>query len=297
MLRERRPDLGRSSKRSSPNEQQTVLRELFALRANDLHPRGVGSGRLTLEVVELPLDLDLIEFRREDEGSALPRLRRRSYARAAAARRAPAHRLRGGPMARVGPGATPLPRLVSPLTSVPAYATAFSLTVRRGSRQGDASVSGHVRITGGSDTELVGARRTLEQAARHAEVGRPGWTASNCRACWRRSRREVRIDESHRAEAGTAWSSPRGAHAGRGAPGRAVVAGRGRLRDHRHRCRGAPAVDRVPPTGTVRRPVDRRPVDRAGAGVARGGYGGAGGGRDRAHPGVDDSGAGRGCRS
>ncbi|MFG3532929.1 type VII secretion protein EccE [Streptomyces sp. NPDC047917] len=71
----------------------------------------------------------------------------------------------------LGRGATPLPRLVSLLTSVPAYATTFSLTVRSGSHQGEVSVSGHVRITGGSDTELVGVRRTLEQAARHAKVG------------------------------------------------------------------------------------------------------------------------------
>ncbi|RPK78344.1 MULTISPECIES: type VII secretion protein EccE [unclassified Streptomyces] len=71
----------------------------------------------------------------------------------------------------LGRGATPLPRLVSLLTSVPAYATTFSLTVRPGSHQGEVSVSGHVRITGGSDTELVGVRRTLEQAARHAKVG------------------------------------------------------------------------------------------------------------------------------
>ncbi|WP_406408843.1 type VII secretion protein EccE [Streptomyces halstedii] len=71
----------------------------------------------------------------------------------------------------LGRGATPLPRLVSLLTSVPAYATTVSLTVRRGLRQGDVSVSGHVRVTGGTDTELVGVRRTLEQAARHAKVG------------------------------------------------------------------------------------------------------------------------------
>lgn len=71
----------------------------------------------------------------------------------------------------LGRGATPLPQLVALLTSVPAYATTFSLTVRRGARQGATSVSGHVRVTGGSDTELVGVRRTLEQAARHAKVG------------------------------------------------------------------------------------------------------------------------------
>ncbi|MEU7343042.1 type VII secretion protein EccE [Streptomyces bacillaris] len=72
---------------------------------------------------------------------------------------------------QLGRGATPLPQLVALLTSVPAYATTFSLTVRRGARQGETSVSGHVRVTGGSDTELVGVRRTLEQAARHAKVG------------------------------------------------------------------------------------------------------------------------------
>ncbi|MFZ4267642.1 type VII secretion protein EccE [Streptomyces arboris] len=71
----------------------------------------------------------------------------------------------------LGRGATPLPQLVALLTSVPAYATTFSLSVRRGARQGETSVSGHVRVTGGSDTELVGVRRTLEQAARHAKVG------------------------------------------------------------------------------------------------------------------------------
>ncbi|MFF9572542.1 type VII secretion protein EccE [Streptomyces sp. NPDC014685] len=71
----------------------------------------------------------------------------------------------------LGRGATPLPRLVSLLTQVPAHATAFSLTVRPGARRGDVSVSGHVRVTGGSDTELVGVRRVLEQTARHAKVG------------------------------------------------------------------------------------------------------------------------------
>lgn len=38
-------------------------------------------------------------------------------------------------------------------------------------RQGSTRVGGHIRVTGGSDTELVGVRRTLEQAARHAKVG------------------------------------------------------------------------------------------------------------------------------
>ncbi|MFF8833543.1 type VII secretion protein EccE [Streptomyces sp. NPDC015131] len=71
----------------------------------------------------------------------------------------------------LGRGATPLPQLVSLLTSVPAYATTVSLTLRRGARQGATNILGHVRITGGSDTELVGVRRALEQAARSAKVG------------------------------------------------------------------------------------------------------------------------------
>ncbi|WEH39372.1 type VII secretion protein EccE [Streptomyces sp. AM 2-1-1] len=71
----------------------------------------------------------------------------------------------------LGRGATPLPKLVALLTSVPAYATTFSLTVRRGAHRGAVSVAGHVRITGGSDTELVSVRRTLVQAARVAKVG------------------------------------------------------------------------------------------------------------------------------
>ncbi|MFF3321123.1 type VII secretion protein EccE [Streptomyces sp. NPDC002889] len=71
----------------------------------------------------------------------------------------------------LGRGASPLPKLVSLLTSAPAYATTFSLTLRRGSRQGAMTVAGNVRITGGSDTELVGVRRALEQAARSAKVG------------------------------------------------------------------------------------------------------------------------------
>ncbi|MFD3922228.1 type VII secretion protein EccE [Streptomyces sp. NPDC058595] len=71
----------------------------------------------------------------------------------------------------LGRGAAPLPKLVSLLTATPAYATTFSLTLRRGTRLGAMTVNGHVRITGGSDTELVGVRRLLEQAARSAKVG------------------------------------------------------------------------------------------------------------------------------
>nr|WP_311137717.1 type VII secretion protein EccE [Streptomyces sp. I6] len=71
----------------------------------------------------------------------------------------------------LGRGAQPLPALVSTLTSAPAYATTFSLALRRGARQGALVMRGHVRITGGSDTELVGVRRELEHAARSARVG------------------------------------------------------------------------------------------------------------------------------
>ncbi|MER5771426.1 type VII secretion protein EccE [Streptomyces sp. NPDC001985] len=71
----------------------------------------------------------------------------------------------------LGRGATPLPKLVSLLTAAPAYATTFSLTLRRGAHQGAMAVAGHVRVTGGSDTELIGVRRTLEQSARAAKVG------------------------------------------------------------------------------------------------------------------------------
>ncbi|MEW1720775.1 type VII secretion protein EccE [Streptomyces sp. NPDC093109] len=71
----------------------------------------------------------------------------------------------------LGRAATPLPRLVALLTSAPAYATTFSVTLRPGNRRGSMDVAGHVRITGGSDTELVRVRRVLEGAARHAKVG------------------------------------------------------------------------------------------------------------------------------
>ncbi|WP_405573202.1 type VII secretion protein EccE [Streptomyces sp. NBC_01167] len=71
----------------------------------------------------------------------------------------------------LGRGAAPLPKLVSTLTAAPAYATTFSLTLRHGAHQGGLAVAGHVRITGGSDSELIGVRRTLEQSARAAKVG------------------------------------------------------------------------------------------------------------------------------
>ncbi|MGW0846345.1 type VII secretion protein EccE [Streptomyces sp. NPDC002787] len=63
-----------------------------------------------------------------------------------------------------------LPQLVGQLTAVPALATTFSLTVARGVRQ-EVTVTGHVRVTGRSDDELVAARRALEHAARQAGTG------------------------------------------------------------------------------------------------------------------------------
>ncbi|WKX72905.1 type VII secretion protein EccE [Streptomyces sp. XD-27] len=73
---------------------------------------------------------------------------------------------------QLGPDSAPLPRVVSLLTSVPALASTFSLTLAHGRGSGSApSVSGHVRITGRSDTELVEARKTLERAARSVKVG------------------------------------------------------------------------------------------------------------------------------
>ncbi|MCC5035835.1 type VII secretion protein EccE [Streptomyces sp. WAC 00631] len=71
----------------------------------------------------------------------------------------------------LGPAAMPLHRLVSLVTATPAYATTFSLSVRPGPHRGSVDVSGHIRVTGGSDTELVGVRRAVEQAARGAGIG------------------------------------------------------------------------------------------------------------------------------
>ncbi|WP_420823742.1 type VII secretion protein EccE [Streptomyces torulosus] len=68
-----------------------------------------------------------------------------------------------------GPGPS-LPRLVGALTAVPALATTFSLTLARGERQ-DVTLTGHLRVTGRSDDELVAARRALEHAARETGTG------------------------------------------------------------------------------------------------------------------------------
>ncbi|MFJ3717859.1 type VII secretion protein EccE [Streptomyces sp. NPDC090057] len=63
-----------------------------------------------------------------------------------------------------------LAQLVARLTSVPALATTFSLTLARGAQQ-NVSITGHLRITGRSNQELTDARRELERAAREARTG------------------------------------------------------------------------------------------------------------------------------
>lgn len=68
-----------------------------------------------------------------------------------------------------GAGAS-MPQLVALLTSLPALATTFSLTLSGGDRQ-EVTVAGHVRITGRSDEELVAARHELERAARGVKTG------------------------------------------------------------------------------------------------------------------------------
>ncbi|MET9690513.1 type VII secretion protein EccE [Streptomyces sp. NPDC006514] len=68
-----------------------------------------------------------------------------------------------------GTGAA-LPQFVALLTSLPALATNFSLTMAPAERQG-VTLSGHVRVTGRSDEELVAARRELERTARGVKTG------------------------------------------------------------------------------------------------------------------------------
>ncbi|MFE2045896.1 type VII secretion protein EccE [Streptomyces sp. NPDC059477] len=63
-----------------------------------------------------------------------------------------------------------LPQLVAQLTAVPALATTFSLTLAGGGRR-DVTVTGHVRITGRSSSELATSRRDLERAARQSRTG------------------------------------------------------------------------------------------------------------------------------
>ncbi len=66
-------------------------------------------------------------------------------------------------------GATAVPNLVALLTSMPALATTFSLTVGRGPGEAP-ELTGHLRVTGRSEGELVAARRQLERAAHGVKV-------------------------------------------------------------------------------------------------------------------------------
>ncbi|WP_174248416.1 type VII secretion protein EccE [Streptomyces hoynatensis] len=69
----------------------------------------------------------------------------------------------------LGSGATPLPALVALLTSLPAFATTFSLTLS-GRGRGTVALSAHVRVTGRGQEELRAAGRRLLRAARAARV-------------------------------------------------------------------------------------------------------------------------------
>ncbi|WP_267878255.1 type VII secretion protein EccE [Streptomyces sp. VRA16 Mangrove soil] len=70
---------------------------------------------------------------------------------------------------QLGAATIQLPQLIAQLTSVPALATTFSLTLAPGDQQ-DVTMTGHMRITGRSDTELTTARRDLERAARQVRT-------------------------------------------------------------------------------------------------------------------------------
>ncbi|MCQ9133358.1 type VII secretion protein EccE [Streptomyces hilarionis] len=69
-----------------------------------------------------------------------------------------------------GAGGPSLPQFVALITAVPALATTFSVTLAHGDRQ-EMSLTGHVRVTGRSDDELVAVRRAVQGAARHTGAG------------------------------------------------------------------------------------------------------------------------------
>ncbi|MFG2619127.1 type VII secretion protein EccE [Streptomyces sp. NPDC048507] len=71
---------------------------------------------------------------------------------------------------QLGGGDAGLPQFVALLTSLPALATNFSLTMAPAERRG-VTLTGHVRVTGRSDEELVAARRELERTARGVKTG------------------------------------------------------------------------------------------------------------------------------
>ena len=69
-----------------------------------------------------------------------------------------------------GGGASSLAGLVAVLTSAPAFATTFAVSLRRRGR-GSVALSGHIRVTGRGDGELRVASRAVARAARSARVG------------------------------------------------------------------------------------------------------------------------------
>ncbi|MGW2653164.1 type VII secretion protein EccE [Streptomyces sp. NPDC001478] len=69
----------------------------------------------------------------------------------------------------LGGGRAALPELVALLTSVPARATTFALTLAHGERQ-ETALTGHVRVSGEDERELLAARHALERAARGARA-------------------------------------------------------------------------------------------------------------------------------
>ncbi|MFE4637444.1 type VII secretion protein EccE [Streptomyces sp. NPDC056773] len=71
---------------------------------------------------------------------------------------------------QLGGSGAGLPQFVALLTSLPALATNFSLTMTPAARH-EVTLTGHVRVTGRSDEELVAARRGLEQTARGVKAG------------------------------------------------------------------------------------------------------------------------------
>lgn len=71
---------------------------------------------------------------------------------------------------RLGGAGAGLPQFAALLTSLPALATNFSLTVAPAGRRG-VTLTGYVRVTGRSDGELAAARRELERTARGVRAG------------------------------------------------------------------------------------------------------------------------------
>ncbi|MFF7341546.1 type VII secretion protein EccE [Streptomyces sp. NPDC008163] len=66
-------------------------------------------------------------------------------------------------------GDAPMPRLVALLTSAPALATTFSLTLARGDRE-EVAAAGHLRVSARTGEELRAARREVERVARGVRV-------------------------------------------------------------------------------------------------------------------------------